>query len=169
MGVEAELAPVPSPAPSDPRAFARWVEPHLRPMAALATRLAPHADRDDVVQDALVRAWRRRSTYDPSRGSARGWLLAIVADQARRTRTRRKPTVALAELPARSADHDRWMDLERALTQLTERQRLAVDLVHIVGATVAEAAVVMRCAEGTVKSTLSDARARIRALMEVSG
>jgi Sigma-70 region 2 len=68
--------------------FAAWVRPYLPAMARLAARIAPSADRDDVVQDALVRAWRRRSTFDPERGTPTGWLLAIVADQARRCRKR---------------------------------------------------------------------------------
>ena len=39
--------------------FAAWVEPELAKMSRLAARLAPNADRDDVVQEALVRAWRK--------------------------------------------------------------------------------------------------------------
>jgi RNA polymerase sigma-70 factor (ECF subfamily) len=51
---------------------------------------------------------------------------------------------------------------------LTARQRQAVDCLYFAGLTVAETAAVMGCAEGTVKSTLSDARARLRTLLEVA-
>ena len=61
------------------------------------------------------------------------------------------------------------MDVERALGRLTRRQRMAVECVYFVGLTVAETAAVMGCSDGTVKSTLSDARARLRSLLEVSG
>jgi RNA polymerase sigma-70 factor (ECF subfamily) len=44
---------------------------------------------------------------------------------------------------------------------------LAVDCFYFVGLTVSETAAVMGCSEGTVKSTLSDARARLRAALEV--
>lgn len=142
--------------------FGAWVAPHLVAMSRLAARLAPDADRDDVVQDALTRAWRRRSTYDDSRGSVQTWLLAIVADRARRARTRRRDTVALVDSAQALGVRDEDLDLEVAIRGLPPRQRLAVALHYFVGLPVAECATVMGCAEGTVKSTLFDARARLR-------
>jgi RNA polymerase sigma-70 factor (ECF subfamily) len=58
------------------------------------------------------------------------------------------------------------IDLERAVGRLAPRQRLVVDLHYYVGLDVAETAIVMGCSEGTVKSTLSDARARLRTMLE---
>jgi RNA polymerase sigma-70 factor (ECF subfamily) len=142
--------------------FATWVRPHLQAMANLAARLAGPTERDDVVQESLARAWRRFSTYAPERGAPRPWLLAIVADQARRSRTRRRSSALLPGTePATGAD----VDLERAIAALPPRQRLAVDLYYFVDLPVAEVAAVMGCSEGTVKSTLADARARLRDLV----
>lgn len=143
--------------------FAAWVTPHLPAMAALAARLAPH-DRDDVVQEALLRAWRRRSTYDERRGSPRAWLLAIVADRARKSRSRR-PALVDVDQPVIDTHSD--IDLERALAQLGARQQLAVALFYFAGLSVQEAATVMGCTAGTVKSTLYDARKRLGDLLEV--
>ncbi|HZC52868.1 MAG TPA: sigma factor-like helix-turn-helix DNA-binding protein [Mycobacterium sp.] len=53
-------------------------------------------------------------------------------------------------------------DLDRALRGLSSRQRLAVELFYYIGLPLSEIALVMGCAEGTVKSTLADARARLR-------
>jgi RNA polymerase sigma factor (sigma-70 family) len=69
----------------------------------------------------------------------------------------------------RAPDTDARLDVVRALSHLTARQRQAVDCVYFVGLTVVETAAVMGCAEGTVKSTLSDARSRLRKLLEVAG
>jgi RNA polymerase sigma factor (sigma-70 family) len=145
--------------------FASWVEPHLPAMARLAGRLVPTANRDDVVQEALVRAWRRRTTYDSSRGTVVTWLLAIVADCARRSRVRapREQPAEVALAHQTTSDPDRDIDLERALRALPKRERLAVALYYFVGLDVAETAAVMRCSDGTVKATLHHARARLRA------
>jgi DNA-directed RNA polymerase specialized sigma24 family protein len=56
--------------PGDPAAFAQWVGPSLVAMSRLARRLAPEHDPDDVVQDALTRAWQKRRAFDPARGTA---------------------------------------------------------------------------------------------------
>ncbi|MGH3647937.1 MAG: RNA polymerase sigma factor [Micromonosporaceae bacterium] len=157
-------------APADPSAFVEWVRPYLRPMSRLAARLAPEADRDDVVQESLARAWAKRNQYDGSRGSPSAWLLAITADQARKAVRRRLPVVPLKDAlssPDTSGRSDDRLDVERAIRRLPVRQRLAVDCFYFADLSVAETAAVMGCSEGTVKSTLADARARIRLLLEV--
>jgi RNA polymerase sigma-70 factor (ECF subfamily) len=160
-------------APDDPERFGEWVRPHLRPVAHLVARLAPAADRDDVVQEVLVRAWVKRRLYDPARGTAAAWLLAIAADQAAkaRRRARRQPVTDSTAEPVAHTDlaAPGNVDLSRALGRLSRRQRLAVECVYFVGLSVAETAAVMRCAEGTVKSTLADARGKLRTLLEVTG
>jgi RNA polymerase sigma-70 factor (ECF subfamily) len=71
--------------------FTAWVRPHLPEISALTGRLAPRWERDDVIQEALARAWSKRGLFDPNKGSAAGWLLAITADQSRRACRRRRP------------------------------------------------------------------------------
>jgi RNA polymerase sigma factor (sigma-70 family) len=163
-------AAFPDGAPDDPEDFAEWLRPHLRTVANLVARLAPSADRDDVVQEALARAWVKRRLFDSGRGSPAAWLLAIAADQAAKARRRARPTEELTETvgPASAGELAGRVDVERALARLSRRQRLAVDCVYFVGLSVAETAAVMGCSEGTVKSTLHDARAKLRNLLEVS-
>jgi RNA polymerase sigma factor (sigma-70 family) len=145
--------------------FASWVRPHLPAMSHLATRLAGNADRDDVVQESLTRAWRRWETYQPDRGSPQAWLLAIVADRARRMR-RRRLWIGTTASGVAVEDGHRDVDLERAVEALPRRQRLTVELYYFVGLTAAETAEVLGCAEGTVKSNLHDARAWLRRRLE---
>lgn len=145
--------------------FAEWVRPHLLAMTRLATRLAGPAAADDVVQESLVRAWRRRETYDSSRGTAAVWLLAITADRAGRHRARHRDSAELVDVAAEAPDVVSRVAVERAVRLLPRQQRLAVELHYFVGLPVAEAAAVMSLAEGTVKSHLSDARRNLRGLL----
>jgi len=158
--------------PADGRRFVEWVRPHLPLMARLAARLAVGADRDDVVQEALARAWVKRHQYDGARGTASAWLLAITADQARKAVRRARPVAELAEHHSGQGDArtdvEARLDVGQALTTLSARQQLAVDCYYFADLSVADTAAVMGCSEGTVKSTLSDARARLRSLLEVS-
>lgn len=146
--------------------FTAWARPHVPAMARLAARMASDADRDDVVQEALLRAWRKQNQYDPRRGSPSAWLLAITADQARKTKRRDHVRLLPFEVPVHVRSADDRLDLEEAISRLTSRQRLAVDCFYFVGLSVAETASVMRCSEGTVKSTLADARTRLRTRLE---
>jgi RNA polymerase sigma factor (sigma-70 family) len=149
-----------------PEDFAQWVRPHLTVLARYAARQVAADDRDDVVQDALIRAWQRWSTYDESRGAPVAWLVGILADRCRRHRTRQSPA-RLVELvdhgPQPATSHD--IDLERAIEGLSRRQRQAVDLHYFVGLDVSTVAQVMGCAPGTVKATLHQARAKLRELL----
>ncbi len=154
----------------DAAEFAEWTRPARLAMMRLAKRLAPNADPDDIVQESLTRAWIKRAQFDPDRGTPTTWLLAIVADQARssrRTRIRRLRVVDdYAEVPdAPATEPTADLDLERAIASLAERQQLAVHLHYFVGLSVDETAAVMSCSAGTVKSTLFDARARLRDLL----
>lgn len=145
--------------------FDVWVRPHLAAMQRYAARLTSPAHADDVVQEALVRAWRRRSTYDANRGEPLAWLLAIVRDRARRVRPRQ--VLTLAEHDGTVQLHPEDIDLARALDGLSPRQREAVDLYYYVDLDVATIAELMGCAEGTVRATLHQARLALRQLLEV--
>lgn len=168
MHVLPEPSPVGDPASpvSAEQDFDAWVRPHWVAMSALARRLSGLPDWEDVLQESLSAAWRKRAQFDPHRGTPRNWLLAITADQAHKNR-RRPQAVALEGVEHATAGSDAALnlDLERVIALLAPRQRLAVTLRYFLGLPVADVATVMGCAEGTAKSTLADARGRIRALL----
>ena len=147
--------------------FSAWVAPHMTVMANLAARMVGPADRDDVVQESMSRAWRRFETFDGSRGTARGWLLAIVADRARR-HNRRRLRGAFTWAPDTPVESGRDDEVLAAVAKLPGRQRLAVELYYFVDLSVGEVAELMGCSEGTVKSSLHDARTRLRRELETN-
>jgi RNA polymerase sigma-70 factor (ECF subfamily) len=134
-------------------------------MLNLARRLGGE-NAEDIVQDALARAWAKRQQYDPGRGEFSSWLLSIAADQAykhwRANARRKMPQLVVPEPDSPS---DELLDLEQSVARLPARQRLAVDCYYFAGLSVAETAAVMRCSEGNVKSTLSSARNNLRHLL----
>jgi RNA polymerase sigma-70 factor (ECF subfamily) len=158
--------PMPAPHPGDD--FAGWVGPWLPDLWRFAVSLSSLDDADDIVQDALTRAWTKRDSFDPSRGSPRSWLLAIVADRARRRWIRRpRPVLPDPEPdPTDSEPAARRVDLRRAIAALPERQRTTVFLHYYLDLPVADVAEVLGCAPGTVKSNLSDARRALARRLE---
>jgi RNA polymerase sigma-70 factor (ECF subfamily) len=159
-------SPPGSLAPDTPAEFAAWLAPHVVRMSHLIARMAPAADVDDVLQDAMLAAWRSRRKFDASTGSVSSWLLAIAANAARKARRRRQPVLdGVPDRESAAVDSDLSVDIQRAVRELSRRQQLAVNCFYFADLTVAETAAVMRCSEGTVKSTLSAARRRLHPLL----
>lgn len=161
--------------PPDSREFDEWVRPSVPFMRRLAALSPAGHDPDDVVQDALLRAWQRRETYAPHRGSVTSWLLAITADQGRRTFRRRRNLHLFTDLTSNLQDNRdtqiddlvRHLDLRDAIAKLPRRQREAIVLYYYIGLGTEDVSTLMNCAAGTVKSTLADARRRLR--LEMGG
>lgn len=149
----------------DVDSFYDAVGPFLDKMARVAGRLAGFQEQDDVVQAALAQAWEHRSSYDPRKGALAAWMLAITAHEASRVRRRLARRLWSNEPVSSERDAEQNIDLATALTRLTARERLAIDLRYFADLSTSETAVVMGCSEGTVKSTLASARQRLRILL----
>jgi RNA polymerase sigma-70 factor, ECF subfamily len=128
-------------------------------MTRLARRLAPHADADDIVQDALTRACQKRQSVR---------RVARYRDDVV-TRDRRRPGAGVRPYPRAMAAGQRRPSRAAAPTPIwnapSRAQELAVHLRYFVGPTVEETARVMDCSAGTVKSTLFNACTRLRTLL----
>lgn len=143
-------------------AFGELFRRHRDRMYAVAIRTCGNREMAaDAVQEAFVSAFRRAEGY---RGEAAvtTWLHRIVVnaclDRLRRERTaavRRAGDLAEVDLPDRHDHHastETAIVVREALARLPEAQRAALVLVDMQGLSVAEAAVVLGVAEGTVKS-----------------
>lgn len=73
----------------DDAAYAALVEPHRRALQAHCYRmLASVQDAEDAVQETLLRAWRKLSSF-AGRGALRGWLYSIATNVCLRAIERR--------------------------------------------------------------------------------
>ena len=159
----------------DPEAFGELVRRHRDRLWAVALRtLGDPEDAADAVQNALVSAYRSAGSY---RGEAAvtTWLHRIVVnaclDLVRRRKVR--PADPLPEdesrHPADPADpigsRMTALVVEQALATLPVEQRAALVLVDVHGYSVEEAAAILDCAPGTVKSRCSRGRARLLPLL----
>lgn len=127
----------------------------------------------DAVQEAFVRAhlrWRRIGRYDDPIGWVRRVAINRLRDEHRRTLRKRRAVERLAAQPGGAA-HTPLPDLELAarLADLPRRQRLCVVLRYVEDLSTAEIARTLDVSEGTVKSNLSDARARLRSQLHRPG
>jgi RNA polymerase sigma-70 factor (ECF subfamily) len=132
----------------------------------VARRYASADDAEDIAQEAMLRAWRKRADCRaPDRPW--GWLAAITHHEAvRRLGARRhdNETVAVTEAgmpdPAIEQAIDR-LAVRRAAAELDERDRTIVLLHYWYDMTVASIADQTGIPSGTVKVKLSRARTKL--------
>jgi RNA polymerase sigma-70 factor (ECF subfamily) len=159
----------------DPDAFGEIVHRHRDRLWAVALRTtADPEEAADAVQDGLLSAFRAAASY---RGEAAvtTWLHRIVVNACldRMRRRKARPTVALPEHeghePADPRDHlsqrETALEVERALATLPDQQRAAVVLVDVQGYSVEEAAAILDCPTGTIKSRCARGRAKLVPLL----
>jgi RNA polymerase sigma-70 factor, ECF subfamily len=134
----------------------------------LAYRYARNpSEAEDIAQDALLRAWRRRATLrDADRRNE--WLATIVRNEAFRQHARIRPDpVSTIELQE-GADDERVLatveraDLRAALDRLDENDRQLLRLRYSEDMTQAAIARRLGIPEGTVKVRLHRARGKLR-------
>jgi RNA polymerase sigma-70 factor (ECF subfamily) len=133
-----------------------------RLVGALALLCGSRATAEDAVQEALARAWER-SLRGSEVDSLAAWV-TTVAMNVTRSGVRRLTTERRARAKLMAVPHDATsqaemrVDVRRALSTLSRRQREAIVLRYYVGLEITEIARVMGSPEGTIKSLLARAR-----------
>lgn len=130
---------------------------------------------EDLVQETLLRAWRARASFEPGT-NFEAWTFTILRNQF--YSGRRKPrevqdddgsyTARLATPPDQVGRLD-LQDVRSALNQLAPVMREALVLVGIENLSYEEAAAVMNCQVGTVKSRVWRARDQLARALGYGG
>lgn len=168
-------AAAPPPGVHERRAFDRLIGEHLPALRARAAQLCRRDhDPEDVIQDALVRAFRARGQLqDPAR--ARGWLLTIVTntflDAVRRRRVRPgevalefEPAAAVAEVGAPWAALD-LDDVSAAVAALPDDVRDTYRMFALEGRDYVAIAAALGVPKSTVGTRILRARKKLRELL----
>jgi len=148
--------------------------PSLR---AFGLSLAQNSDKaDDLVQETLMKAWDKQSTFQPGT-NLKAWLFTILRNEfysqmRKRGREVQDSDGIMTERLAIHPGQEGVLDLEdfrTALDQLPADQREAIILIGASGFSYEEAAEICECAVGTIKSRVSRARTRLHELLRIEG
>jgi RNA polymerase sigma-70 factor (ECF subfamily) len=146
--------------------------PSLR---AFAFSLCGNADRaDDLVQEALLRAWANLASFEPGTNMS-AWLFTILRNLFRSEYRKRRREVEdangsyaeqLTSLPEQTS-HLEIGEFREALKILPPEQRESLILVGASGYSYEDAAAICGCAVGTIKSRVNRARRRLAEVLAI--
>lgn len=142
-----------------------------RILYSLAYRMvADHQIAEDLLQESFLAIWRRSTSYSPSSGAARSWLISILHHRAidHLRRVRRHSSIVEApleelELDETTAFPDVWGEAWRSITssqvraalmQIPTEQRMVIELAYFQGWTHTEIAEGTQTPLGTVKARM---------------
>lgn len=163
-------------------ALAEAYRRHGGSVLGLAKRLVRDpALAEEVTQELFLRLWDKPERFDPSRGTLRSFLLAdthgrsidlIRAESARRRREEKQ--AALAPEPGYDLETEVMTIVSSAtvrssLEQLSDDERLAIELAYFGGQTYQMVARTLGQPEGTVKSRIRSGLKKLRISLTAAG
>lgn len=126
---------------------------------------------DDIVQDAMLRVWRKAHQFDPARASASAWVYRIArnrhVDVIRRTARPVPEALKLEDAPEADAGQLLALDQETqrlrgALAGLSETQRMVIEQAYLGELTHNEISERTGLPLGTIKSRIRLALDKLR-------
>ena len=150
--------------------FTEQLETVLPELRGYARMLSSDRDvADDIVQNACLKAWTARHTFDQEKGSFKAWMFTITRNEFLQHVRKQKRTDCYAP-----SDLENWLvqdcqmtnrascsEVIRQLFTLHPDQRDVFILVVAVGYSYEEAARICGCEIGTIKSRINRARKKL--------
>ena len=128
---------------------------------------------EDVINDTMIVIWRKAGEYRAA-AQASTWIFGIAYRKALKALSKESRTSDVADVPAESAEAPPPDALDReglhaairqAVMRLPPEHRAVVDLTFFFNRSYEEAAQILDCPVGTVKSRMFHARAKLRPLL----
>ena len=161
-------ATVPEPGGGPATAFRDDLLATLPALRGFALSLVAPAQADDLVQETLLKAWQNQHRFEPG-SNLKAWLFTILRNllysqhRKRRREVEDVDGIAASQMVA-LPNQEHTVMLEKValhLRKLPVGQREALVLVGGQGMTYEDAAAVLGCEVGTVKSRVSRSRATL--------
>ena len=138
--------------------FARRIVAMQDTLYRVSTTILPQlCDREDAVQGAIEKAWRKQAKLRDDR-AMRAWAIRILINECYAMLRRRRLESPSDTLPERETAPDALPDLYRLFTSLDEKYRLPMVLYYVEGYSVEECARMLKMPQGTLKSRLHRGR-----------
>jgi RNA polymerase sigma-70 factor (ECF subfamily) len=135
---------------------------------------------EEITQDVFVRLWESPERFDHTRGPLRAYLLAMThsravervrSEESQRRRVehaRREPLRVVTDPAQTVADRDDGVAVRRALAELPDDQRGAIELAYFEGLSYREVAERLDEPEGTVKYRIRSGMQKMKAALQAA-
>lgn len=150
--------------------FTQELETLMPELRGFARMLCGDRDlADDIVQNACLKAWTARQSFDPKKGAFKSWMFTITRNEFLQHVRKQKRTESYAP-----SELENWLteecqlntrascsDAIKRLFALKPEQRDVFILVVAMGYSYEEAAAICKCEIGTIKSRINRARKQL--------
>ena len=151
----------------DREAFSDLAAAQWRRLLGLARSIVADLEAEDVVQDALIKAWRKLGTLREPKAFA-GWLTRIVANTAVAKARRRRifEPINGMRMAAAGIPIDDRIDVGRLLVKLAPRQRAVMHLTVVEGFTDHEIGEMLGITSSSVRAHRLRGRQRLEEIVQ---
>lgn len=118
-------------------------------------------DREDAVQEALARAWKKRGQLRED-SYLQTWLVRILLNVCHDMQRRSQKIMPMTEIDAPVQESPEDGALRQALLALPEKYRLPILLHYIEGYPIRQVAQMLKIPENTAKTRLSRGRQQLK-------
>ena len=162
----------------DRQAFEELYNAYHRRLSRFLMRLAPRYDfAEEIINDTFWVVWRKAGEF---RGASRvsTWIMGIAYRRALRALRDERQVTSIdrrlseestpdSEDSAATADMQDW--ISRGLSELSEEQRLTLEMAYFLGHSCEEIAAITGSPVGTIKARMFHAREKLRLSLPLLG
>ena len=145
--------------------FAELIRNKLLLLRSIAGKIVNSpTDADDVVQNALLRAWDKRRSFSGKPDALSAWVTKIVISESYNLlRKKAREARHLAALPpGETAENPALSALDNAIAELPELYKETVHIAILSGITIEEASGILGCSNNTLYQRIHKARQMLR-------